>query len=232
MALLARYKFDEGSGTALIDSGPNALSGVYVGSPSWSSSSGAAPYLLGNSNSIILNGTTQYATVARSTILEPVNAITVALWINLSSTVDAWYMGKGLSHDLSYGFGKGVNTAGQVGFYAGRNGSLLGAEFSAAVLSTGNWYHLAGTFDGTYLRVYFNGNLQATTNYTLAPLYYGDGPTSLIIGGFMNNNVPTAEYFGKFDDLRIYDFCMPPFQIKHLAAGYDGDCWESGYLTM
>ena len=64
---------------------------------------------------------------------------------------------------------------------------------SATTLTAGTWYHIAGTYDGAYMRIYINGVAHdsiAATGYALAsgPLYVGvDSSTSL--ASFLNGQV-------------------------------------------
>ncbi|HBL00218.1 TPA: hypothetical protein DDZ02_00240 [candidate division WWE3 bacterium] len=85
------------------------------------------------------------------------------------------------------------------------------------------WYHLAGTFDGTNLKIYVNGVLENTTTngsaYTIdsagAPLLIGKTYGSQWVGG-------SGEIFkGRIDDVKIYNYPAEITQItKDLDAQY------------
>ena len=62
-------------------------------------------------------------------------------------------------------------------------------------MSAGVWYHVAGTYDGTNLRVYLNGILEATTAHG-API---TAAGSLSLG----NGVGATNFAGQLDEVRV-----------------------------
>jgi hypothetical protein len=74
------------------------------------------------------------------------------------------------------------------------------------------WTHIAGTFDGTNIRIYRNGTLMATKAHAGA-IY--DRSYNFEIG----RHIPSSLYWqGYVDDVRIYRFCMSQSEIANLAA--------------
>jgi Concanavalin A-like lectin/glucanases superfamily len=67
---------------------------------------------------------------------------------------------------LNYALGKDAGNGGDglaIGYYDGADGSSTGWHQTTAVpLSFNNWYHIVGTFDGTTLKLYVNGQLVQT----------------------------------------------------------------------
>jgi len=78
----------------------------------------------------------------------------------------------------------------------------------AAKISTGVWTHLAGTYDGSTLKLYINGNLVSSKSVS------GAATTSsnpLRIGG----NTVWGEYFnGLIDEVRIYNKALSQSEIQ------------------
>lgn len=85
-----------------------------------------------------------------------------------------------------------------------------GSSLSGYVFTPGEWTHIAGTFDYTagIAKFYINGVLQGTstslskTHYCRGDFYIGD------------NGVDIVE-----NDVRIYDHCLSPMEVKELAKG-------------
>ena len=135
---------------------------------------------------------------------------TISLWVRPSATGANQFLFDG-STSSSLGFGVSIritNTA-TVRYWS------YNANFnvtSTATVSAGNWYHLAGSFDGTTSRVWINGVLAgSTTGDSLNSVTgsYRIG-SSQILGGPAN---------GKIDDVRFFQRALTPAEIKTLATG-------------
>jgi hypothetical protein len=98
--------------------------------------------------------------------------ITVEAWIK----ADTWsnfassgvIAGKSDNYNSSYnGYSLRVGDGGRVAFGLGSGQVIDQPEVkSSQYMSTGVWYHVAGTYDGSALRVYVNGEQFAETAYT------------------------------------------------------------------
>ena len=88
---------------------------------------------------------------------------------------------------------------------------------SKTKLKTGEWYHVAGTYNGEELKIYINGKLENTAEYTgslrsdKAPVFLGGGNLSSIEWG----NHFTANCL--LDKVRIYNRALSSSEIAHLA---------------
>lgn len=100
-------------------------------------------------------------------------------------------------------------------FNLGINGSAFFAQYSLT-FSTGVWYHLAATFDGSNFKMYINGEIvrSGTCNnkYILC--------SNIGLGCRSTNSAGTAST-GSSDkycnDFRIYDHCLSPKEIKLIS---------------
>jgi hypothetical protein len=96
------------------------------------------------------------------------------------------------------------------------SGTFYSATYTSSP-SDGTWYHLVGTWDGSNLKLYVNGTLQATTPVTLTP----DTSSSVLqIGTFPNaSGTPTGYWDGMIDDVRVYNRAITATEVSTLYSG-------------
>jgi hypothetical protein len=169
------------------------------------------------------NGINQQVQVPDAPSLDPTNAITVETWVYLRTLppVNAvTVVGKddgGAARQLQLGIGdlgSGFifrSLLGVVGQVVVLNGTT--------VLQAGTWYHAAMTYDGSILRLYVNGVLDATMSLSGAIV-----PTSqpLQIGGLVG-----GPWFinGLVDEVSLYDRALLVSEIQAIySAGGGGKC--------
>jgi hypothetical protein len=91
-------------------------------------------------------------------------------------------------------------------FVGGANRVVEGTAAQAPAANV--WTHVAGTYDGTTLRLYINGVQVASVNRT-GPIATSTGP--LRIGG----NSLWGEFFqGRIDEVRVYNRALTPAEIQ------------------
>lgn len=126
----------------------------------------------GGQYGLAFNGSTDDVVIADDASLNPRNEITVEAWIKPESFGSNIYDNSVFcKHNWASGnagYVLRVGDGGKVSFIvAGRTSSSWEEANSASVvLSTNQWYHIAGTFDGDTVSVYVNGVLQATHLYS------------------------------------------------------------------
>jgi hypothetical protein len=89
----------------------------------------------------------------------------------------------------------GAGLTGGLGCTIGTGSSFIVAGSNTPVLSTGVWYHVALTRQGTNLRLFFNGNLHASATHSTSMT-----GQHLVVGGYYDTNYL---YNGFLDDFRI-----------------------------
>lgn len=202
--LVAAYSFDEGTGTTLNDVTGNGHDGVLSGQ-TW------VPGRFGTA----LKFDDNLISIPASALLDLTTGMTLSAWINLDSQPTDWptIVMKGGPEGLSYGLWAGwVGAAPSVLITNGPLQHLAGGEQAPP----GYWTHLAATYDGDTLRLYVDGNLEAS-------LQLGDPITTnalpLTIGG---NS--WGEYFpGAIDELRIYNRALTQIEIQQdMGTAVDG----------
>jgi hypothetical protein len=84
---------------------------------------------------------------------------------------------------------------------------------SVSSISTGEWSHLAMTYDGSTLKVYINGNEENSSSITGT---IASGNRNLIFGALTFNPPNFFQYDGLLDDVFIYDRALSPSEITML----------------
>jgi len=192
---------NETSGTSLADSSGYNNSGTATGTTSVQGKFGSARNLAGAGN---------FITVSDAASLRQ-SQITVEAWVYSSSYASmAW--GIIVSKELtSSSFSYRLQMAGstrRIYFATGINQN--NGVTSTTQLQDGNWYHVAGTFDGTTLKVFVNGTLEGSLNQPGSIPYNSD---VLYLGRDIDN---VGVWNGVIDEVRIsnrersrYEFNLP-----------------------
>ena len=151
------------------------------------------------------NGANSYVSIPNTAILNPTGALTISGWFNINSFNNAepaivdkeseyglYLWANRIEFDLSY--------------------SWNGHQTASTIFNTGTWYFVTATFDGTYQKIYLNGNLLATYN-----LPGSISPNSNLVGIGIGGNINTAYTFnGLISDVQIYNAPLTAQQVKQL----------------
>jgi len=81
--------------------------------------------------------------------------------------------------------------------------------FSDSAISTGSWYHIVGTYDGTTLKLYINGVLQ--TNTATASLSW-TSDTVMHIG---LDRALVYDYAGLIDEIAIFNYALSADEVTY-----------------
>ena len=103
-------------------------------------------------------------------------------------------------------------------FNIGVNGPSSSYGFGYA-FSTDTWYHLAATYDGTTVSLYINGEL---VHYGTVTTAKPEGRLNIQIDGRSNNaggTGSTGSTDACYNDVRLYNECLSPKEIKILSQG-------------
>lgn len=93
---------------------------------------------------------------------------------------------------------------------------------SSTVSSTdGKWHHIACTYNikNNELKFYRDGINTGSSNYTYANSYASSWTNNINVGRDPNNNLQSYFFEGCLNDLRIYDECLSPKEIKEISKG-------------
>lgn len=203
-APLAFWRLGEVSGTAIKDVSGNARNGTSQGVVTL----GAAGLLIPESvNKAISFAGGSYVDVPYVAALAPTVALTVEAWIKVS----AWPTGGGYSEIVSKVENGGYAIELYAGdsslrFYVRRNGAYGYAAHPWSNLSLNTTYHVIGTFDGRYSRIYIDGVLVATDDAGATyPIQYTYN-NSLNIGADPGTGSGTTGFYfnGTIDEVSVY----------------------------
>src|SRR5262249_14256211 len=123
----------------------------------------------------------------------------------------------------SYGFLWGTETVLQSIIFRLGNANTNVEVRSNAVIPLNEFTHVAGTYDGTTMRLYVNGVLDSSATTTLGPLQITSTP--LIIGSSQRNGVEQTFFQGLVDEVEIFNRALTPDEILAIySAGSSGKC--------
>jgi len=169
------------------------------------------PITLLAQNSLDFDGSNDFVNCGNNASLMPTAAITVEAWFNADD------LGGGVHErsivgkeeccpDRGYVLRHG---GGDVAFVVAVSGGWREARsFSGSLVNTGTWHHIAGTYDGSVVRVYLDGVEVGTSSFSgsiasnSSDMYIGNTPG---FGGRLFN--------GKIDEVKVWDYARSPAQI-------------------
>jgi hypothetical protein len=210
-SLVGYWKFNDGSGLAAADSSGNANHGTLVNGPVWAAGQ--------TTGALSFDGVDDYVSVNNSGSLNPPTQITLSAWIRPASTVAS---GEIISKEdfNNNQYYLRLQGGGKIRF--GVAGTLLNG---ATTLSPNIWYLATGTYDGSSIKVYVNGVLDATAPATLS---MSDNGLGVRLGARQWQYNTPLTFNGLIDDVRIYNRALSQAEVQALlnagpsaAAGGD-----------
>ncbi len=166
--------------------------------------------------------------VADTPDLNPANAITVSAWWNAVDFVGAGNNGlvdKGYtSHSAPYYqyhlgvTGPGYKGEGHFAFWVAADNKIASTDY--APWTPGRLYHLVGTYDGSQVRLYVDGDLKASVPATGSMSSYG---RDLYIAGFSNLAREGTDFLpGGIDEVTIWDRALSADEVTDLFTAGPG----------
>lgn len=131
---------------------------------------------------------------------------TIMAWVNVDAIGNNHYI---IDTSTSASFGNGysfrVRTDGKIRFWS-YNASSTGLN-SATALSAGSWYHIACVHTSTQNKIYINGSLDATLNWSSG--HSTSNTTNLkiassnVLSGFTNGHIDEVAFFNNDQSANI-----------------------------
>jgi hypothetical protein len=163
-----QWHFDEGWGTVAHDSSGNENDGTLQGAAKW------VPGKFGTALSF--DGATAAVHVPRSLSLEPAPAVSVTAWVKATSPGNFKYIvAKGANGCLAASYGLYTGPNGGIIFYVSHNSgtSWTRSPDGGHAVWDGNWHFIAGTDDGSVVRLYVDGKQVGTGTPDSGAISYG-----------------------------------------------------------
>jgi hypothetical protein len=197
--LAGYWRLDDGSGTSATDSSSGGNTGTLNYGPTWGTGQIGGAVSYDNTNDSITVGD----------VVEP-DYITMSAWINRNGNGTAPIITKGnYTGSEQYSLFVDYSTYGTVEMIVrAAGGGYDHCRTSSSGYTTGQWYHVTGTYNGTTCRIYVNG--ADTTNTVVSDTTSGainSGASSLTIGSAFN---------GLLDEVRIYNRPLSPDEVAQL----------------
>jgi hypothetical protein len=232
--LVARYQFDEGTGTVAMDDTPNNFDGTFTaghafwgaGNPNWTTDRH------GDANKAIYFDNGAHIEIPYNTKLNP-GSITISLWmkqdVNTPNIVDNQYM---VAMNRWNGYKFNMQSVPKPFLTAKTGPSTIFDRDSAdpaAGLPQGVWYHLVASFGGGHMKFYVNGTLTKDwTDVTGSIIDMSATPVALTIGQDLPNDKYSTldtdpnyvnwggHFIGALDEVRIYKTVLTDAQVTSI----------------
>ncbi|MBI2860817.1 MAG: LamG domain-containing protein [Chloroflexi bacterium] len=145
--------------------------------------------------------------------------LTVEIFINNITQVDStFWIVQGPPGAPGYDWGLYKTVAHKVAFYVVNAAGTDKSAASTRAIATGNWYHIAGSYDGTRVRVFFNGEEDA------APVAQSgsvrDSGYNCIVGRWNSRTVNSV-----IGEARIYNRALTPAEVRRNYLATCGERW-------
>jgi ABC-type transport system substrate-binding protein len=207
--LVGYWKFDEGSGTTASDNSGNSNNGILINSPVWVDGR--------YGKALKFNGVNNFVNVSDSPSLHLASAATVEAWLYIPAGANFAGGGYVLSKDA----GNGVynlallirDNYGHVCFGVGTAAAGV-IMTSKTTVARNIWTYLGGTYDGSTMKLYVNGQLDST--YSWPGGINTNNGMSLTIG---KKNNDALWFNGTIDEVRIYDRALSQEEVQTDMGG-------------
>jgi len=205
-SLQNHWALDESSGTTATDS-LGAQDGTLANGPVWRSTSGRI------GGALEFDGVDDRVDLGTMDI-PPGPGMTISLWMKADDfgVTDARLISKstGTATQDHYWMVSTINST-ALRFRLKTGGSTATLATTTGQLQAGVWYHVAVTYDGSYMRIYKDGVQVAITAKT------GTMDTNASVGVAMGNQPAGASnlpFDGLIDDVRIYNRALSASEIQ------------------
>ena len=224
-SLVGWCKFDEGTGSTIIDSSSYGNDSNITSIP--------LTWVDGRINSALqFDGIGDYVELIDGPSLDITDVITITMWVNTNSAANGVPDALVMKGEFTYGMR--IDDANNLEFYI-YSGGYHRAEAPLTDSFNGIWHHLAGIYDGNVLSLYIDGELEATIEHSGAINENDD----YFVNFGRNSQGGSADrwwYEGLMDDVRIYNrvlsleeirkMLLPELPSMPIPADGAGDIWD------
>ena len=201
--LIGYWKMDESGGTTAKDSSGSGLDGTLVNGPTWTSTGGVVKGAIH-----IDDATAMAVEIPYKSGIEPTTGVTYSAWVYLTS--NNWYeviINHKRDNDILR-----ITNAALPQFILKINGTVRTLTASSA-MSFNRWYHIAGTYDGSEMALYVDGEKVSSAAYTGNIFTWSRGWEIGTDGEFY---IAGETIEGYLDEVRIYNRGLSDAEIRQL----------------
>jgi hypothetical protein len=216
-ALVLRYAFDSNVGSAVRDSAPGAPSGLLVNADPATAYVTSLP---AHGRALSLVGADhQYVAVPERAALD-VNRFTLAAMVRPTGIQNDATNGRWEILEKAGAYWINLRTDGHIrvgGFFGScSGGSAWVFVDSAAAIPLNTWTHVAGTYNGSKLTVWVNGQRAGTKNVT-GRTCSNDEPLAVAAKNAPSKGILDAFWDGRLDEVRVYSRALGAAEIAALV---------------
>ena len=225
--LIGAWRFDEGSGPAVMDYSGSDSTGTWNGGGTHYATGTMGPY------AAQFDGSDDYVGMASSTssvLKQSFANISVSAWVYPTAYQSGTLVGPAiLSNTHTFpngGWGFHIrNGYPTVNLFTG-SGSFV-QQIGTTKVPLNTWSHVAMVYDGFLITAYINGNIVGTVGESGAITASPAGSCTLIGvqpsyfgGGCAPQSFPSEGYFqGRMDDLRVYNRALSQSEVQKIYSG-------------
>jgi len=219
--LISWWPLNEAPGTGTSIDIIGALAGTWNGDPT---------AFAGKVNNALAFDGDDHVTISNDPSLEPASTITVDAWLRADSSPGHTYIvSKGAFGGSSPSYTL-YAPDGDLGFLVrttvGTPAWAVSPIVPAATAWDGEWHHVVGTYDGSDIRLYFDGVEVGDGTAKTGNILYGSAdPKDLTIGTYAILAFTNLFFTGDVDEVEIFDRVLSQPEIQDIfEAGSAGKC--------
>ncbi|MBD3183879.1 hypothetical protein GF312_16465 [Candidatus Poribacteria bacterium] len=204
-SIMAMWLFDEGSGETAKDSSPNVNDAVFNGGVEWTTGKFG--------HGILFNGSDGYLSAQDSDSLDiGSEAMSIVAWLKADGWPSGWNHIVRKTPENPRIYILGVHNTSLPFIFLKTETQQVSDIIGATSLPDGEWIHLAMTYDGAEVKIYVNGELDASTPAT--------GIVEASEGELRIGRGDPAGYFsGILDEIAIFNIALDQDEIKNIMNG-------------
>jgi hypothetical protein len=198
------WKFDEENGTTAKDSSSNGHDGVLKGNCAWRNNAGKF------GGAIELDGETGYVEIGDEKAFDFTDEITVCCWLNTNEVKFDW---AGLVTKGDDAWRLSTVSKQRIPHFSVNDWQQVFLNGNKEV-TAGDWHHFAGVYDGRQLRLYVDGQPDASIDWDGG---IATNDVNVLIGE--NGAMKGRLWKGLLDDVRVYSYALPKEDITAVFQG-------------
>jgi hypothetical protein len=207
--LVGRWHLNEGSGTIAADSAGHENNGTVMGSAQW------VPGAFGSALSF--DGSMARVLVVNTVSLEPASAVSVSAWVNHAGSPGRYryILAKGATGCVAASYALYSGPRGGLDFYVSdnRGTSFVLSPDAGTQVWDGNRHLVVGTFDGSVLRLFVDGNEVGSGTPHTRPIGYNlTDSNDLFIGDYPGCTVHA--FIGVIDEVMVWSRALSRAEVS------------------